>query len=157
MLTEGLILPISVAMKQHEEEYLSALQSVSKSIRDLWDVTILDEISLDAIYLGSGDPYRYWDATHAIEFGLKMAHHALDHSLIGETEYLKDFDLVRSRINARYDLLDKDLHALIRMAYSNQGTLSQHRRKQYALTVQPEAMDAIEEEVKDRFFSGNVD
>ncbi len=86
-----------------------------------------------------------------------MAHHALDHSLIAETVFLENFDLVRKRIEDRFDLRDKDLHALIRMAHRQHGTLSANRRKQYALTVQAEALDAIEQEVRAVFFPPQED
>ncbi len=152
-LEQGLILPISVAMSEHEGEYLSALESVSKPIRDLWEVTVIDDDNIDAQFKGSSSPYRYWDATKCMEFGLRMTHYALDTTLIKETDFLKRFDIVRSYINSRYDLMDKDLHALIRMAHSNGGTLSLNRRKQYLYRVPEETIDAIEAEVQKVFFA----
>lgn len=157
MLEQGLILPISVAMKQHEMEYLTALQSVSLPIRRLWDVTVIDEENISTVFNGTDACYRYWDATESVVFGYRMAHHALDHSLIAETVFLENFDLVRKRIEDRFDLRDKDLHALIRMAHSQHGTLSANRRKQYALTVQAGALDAIEQEVRAVFFPPQED
>ncbi|OZI29793.1 hypothetical protein CAL29_16840 [Bordetella genomosp. 10] len=156
-LEQGLILPISVAMSHHESEYLSALESVSRPIRGLWNVMMIDDGHIDAQLTASGSPYRYWDATKCLEFGLRMTHYALDTSLIKETEFLKRFDIVRSRINARYDLMDRDLHALIRMAHSNGGTISQNRRKQYLYRVPPEILDAIETEVREVFLDDEND
>lgn len=151
-LDQGLILPISVAMSHHEPDYLAALQSVSKPIRTLWEVIVLEEDRINATFTGSGTPYRYWDATECMEFGLRMTHYALDTSLIKESDYLQRFDAVYSRINARHDILSKDLHALIRMAHSQGGKISQNRRKQYLYRVQPQVLDDIETQVKEIFF-----
>jgi hypothetical protein len=152
-LEQGLILPISVAMSHHESAYLSALESVSKPIRDLWDVTMIDEDNIDAKFMGSADPYRYWDATNCLEFGLRMTHYALDTTLIQETEFLKRFDAVAAALDSRYDIVDKDLHALIRMAHGQGGRLSERRRKQYQHRVLPHILDAIEAEVQEVFFN----
>ncbi len=152
-LEQGLILPISVAMAHHESRYLAALQSVSRPIRNLWNVTVIDEDKIHATFTGSANPYRYWDATDCMEFGVQMTHYALDTSLIKESEYLKRYDTVYARINSRFDIVDKDLHALIRMAYSNEGKLSVNRRKQYLHRVPPAVLDAIEAEVHAVFFS----
>jgi len=62
------------------------------------------------------------------------------------------FDEVVRHINARHDILSKDLYALIRMAHGNGGTLSAHRRKQYGDRVQPATLDAIEDAVRRVFF-----
>lgn len=152
-LTQGLILPISVAMEHHENAYLDALQGVSKPIRALWNVTVMDKDTIDATLTASANPYLYWDATAIAKFGFEMTHYALDTSLIKESEYLRRFDAVRAYINSQYDILDKDLHALIRMAYSNGGRLSQNRRKQYLHRVPPQAFNAIEGQVQEVFFA----
>lgn len=151
-LDQGLILPISVAMSHHESDYLTALQSVSKPIRTLWEVMVLEEDRIHATFIGSGTPYRYWDATECMEFGLRMTHYALDTSLIKESDYLKRFDAVYAHINTHHDILSKDLHALIRMAHSQGGTISQNRRKQYLYRVPPHVLDDIETQVKAIFF-----
>ena len=156
-LDQGLILPISVAMSRDESGYLSALQSVSRPIRDLWEVMIIDDERIDAQFKGSGDPYRYWDATACMEFGIRMTHYALDTSLIKESAYLKHFDTVVGRISAQYDIQNKDLHALVRMAYGHGGKISQNRSKQYKDRVQRAVLDAIEEQVQAVFFDADED
>lgn len=152
-LSQGLILPVSAAMAQHESAYLDALQSVSRPIRPLWDVLIVDENEIQASFRASANPYRYWDATRCVEFGVQMAHYALDTSLIKESEFLRQYDQAFNSLNSRFDVVAKDLHALIRMAYSEGGRLSQHRRKQYVYRVESKVLDAIEQEVTQTFFA----
>lgn len=155
-LEQGLILPISVAMAHHETRYLAALQGVSRPIRNLWNVTVIDEDKIAPVFHGSADPYRYWDATACMEFGLQMTHYALDSCLIKEADYLRRFDTAYAHINSRFDIMNKDLHALIRMAYGNGGRLSLNRRKQYLSRIQPTVLDAIEAEVQEAFFSDEI-
>ncbi|MYZ44733.1 Fic family protein [Schauerella aestuarii] len=152
VLQQGLILPISVAMQHHEGDYLSALKSVSAPIRDLWEVAVIDERALRTTFNGSADPYRYWDATATVEFGLQMAHYALDHSLLEESEFLKRFDIARKAVERSYDIQNRDVVNLVRMAYDTRGVLSKNRRKQFADRVEPEVLDAIERAVTAAFF-----
>ena len=154
LLVDGLILPISVALSQHETGYLRCLESVSSPIRKLWRVNQLlaDGVSIDATFIGSADPYRYFDGTEIAEFGLKMAHYALDHSLIQELSYLEKFDVASQRINSEYDLRKTDVINLIRMIESEGGRLSKRRRKQYADRVLETDFDGIEAIVQEIFF-----
>jgi hypothetical protein len=150
-LKNGLILPISVSMKEHEADYLDALQSVSRPIRDLWDVTIIDESRIAADFLARGGAYRFFDATGCVEFSLRMSHHALDYALIKEVEFLKKFDQAKSLIQARYSIRDNDLNTLIRCICDNGGVLSKNRRKQFDLSVDTVVLNAIEREVRQIF------
>lgn len=151
LLEQGLLLPISVAFNHHEDGYLRALESVSSPIRALWRVDHLSPDTIDANLDADADPYRYWDGTAIAEFGLRMAHYALDHTLVDEIAFIERFDRVYARINREYDLISKDLVNLIRMAASEGGRLSKRRRKQYALRVPAETLDAIETAVCDEF------
>ena len=153
LLEQGMILPISVAFHRHEADYLTALESVSKPIRKLWHIHNLSVDTIDAHMIASGDPYRYWDGTLIAEFGLRMAHYALDHTLIDEFNFLAKFDQAYKIINNEFDVPGKDLNNLIRMAISENGTLSKRRRKQYALVVDAAVLDAIEDVVREVFFN----
>lgn len=153
LLENGLILPISVALSEHELQYLKSLESVSKKIHKHWHIKHVDDdqTAIDAEYIGSADPYRFWDATAIAEFGLEMAYYALDHTLIDEQAYLEKFDTAERIINQRYDLQNKHRAMLIR-SISQEGRLSNNTRKkmhQQALT--DEILDDIELIVCDVF------
>ena len=152
VLKNGLILPVSVEMKQHETEYLNALQSVSSPLRNLWDVMVIDESNIDGVFRARSGAYRYWDATQCVEFGVRMTHGALDHALIGEVEFLRKFDRVKEAINATHGVRDNDLTTLVRCAVDNGGVISMNRRKQFSATVDQDTMDDIEREVEEAFF-----
>ena len=82
----GLVWPVSVAMKRHEGRYLQVLQSFSKPARELWEVTAINDSRIEAVFKGDPDIYRLWDATDCVVFGFQMASEALDHDLRDESD-----------------------------------------------------------------------
>jgi hypothetical protein len=146
-LENGLILPVSIAMKKHETEYLAALQSFSKPARERWGVTYLDEGQYTFQY--RGDPgygiYRYWDATPCVEFGYRMAEQALDVHLRQETEYLQRYDSITRAVNSRFDVRGSDLATLVMSSLDHDGVISKRRRDQFADRVPAPVFDFIEE------------
>lgn len=158
LLANGLILPISVALKEHELGYLRALESVSKKIHEQWSIKHIDEdqTTLDAEYIGNADPYRFWDATEVAEFGLEMAHYALDHTLVEEQLYLERFDQADRLINQQYDLQNKHRAMLIR-SVSQAGRLSNNVRKKMAqYVISDEVLDGVEQIICSVFQGGET-
>lgn len=143
-LPQGFVLPISVAMKRHEMAYLQALQSFSKPLREWWRVTWIDEGQYTFDPLSNDNLYRYWDATPCVEFLLDMAQEALLHDLTDETRFLLQYDAALQAIEARFDLRSVAVATLLRHAFTNDGKLSNNRRKQFADVVPNAAFDAIE-------------
>jgi hypothetical protein len=144
-LPNGLVLPISIAMKRHEEQYLQALQTFSKPARDLWQVTTIDDVRIDAVFKGDASNYCYWDATPCVAFGLQMASEALNHDLREESEFLKRFDIVYSAVNDAVDMNNNDLILLVRACLQNGGVLSNNRKKQLIAKGHPvELLDAAQ-------------
>ena len=129
VLQQGLVLPISVAMKRNEAHYLQALKSFSAPARRLWEVTMLDEEHFDFSFKGDAFIYRYWDATPCVEFGLRMAEQSLETDLRQETDYLQKYDAIWHQVNERIDLNSNALSLLVRLCLQNAGRLSQAKRK----------------------------
>jgi Fic family protein len=144
-LPAGFLLPISVAMKKHEDQYLQALTAFSKPARALCDVTWAGDDHYSYAWKPDADIwFRYMDVTEGVTFTLNMAKAALDIHLRQEVSFLSLFDAVSKAINARYDLRGSDLTTLIVTAFQNGGKLSINRRKRFADRVQPHVLDAIE-------------
>lgn len=139
-LPNGLVLPVSVAMKRHEEWYLQVLQTFSTPARALWQVTALDDVQIDAVFMGDPAIYRFWDATDCVAFGLQMASEALDHDLRDESVFLRRFDAVYKAVNDAVDMNNNDLVLLVRACLQNEGKLSNNRRKQLIAKGHPEAL-----------------
>ncbi len=141
-LKSGLVLPVSIAMKRHENAYLAALQSFSKPARSLWDVTFVSDDLIYQDFRGAPEIYRYWDATDCVEFGLAMAREALHHDLRQEMDFLRRYDTVYRAINDAVDMNNNDLVIMAR-SIAQAGELSNNRYKQLiAKGHQPDLIEA---------------
>jgi len=143
-LDKGLILPVSVAMKRNETDYLAALQGYSKQARERWSVRWIDEGLYDLRFNGHPAIYRYWDATKCVEFGYRMAEQALEFDLRHETEFLVRYDKIVKAVNERFDLRGSDLATLVVSCLDNEGKVSKNRRKQFTGRVPDSVFDYIE-------------
>lgn len=143
-LANGLILPVSVAMKRHEQDYLQTLKAFSMPARELWRVRWIDEGQYDFKFTGHPSIYRYWDATVCVEFGFRMAQQALDVELQQEATFLQCYDDLYRQVNARYDVQANDLADLILMCLQNNGVVSKNRRKQFSGRVPEGLFDYLE-------------
>jgi len=145
-LKNGLLLPVSIAMKRNEDLYLAALKSFSEPARKRWEVIWIDGDEYQMTFKSDDSLYRYWNATVCVEFGLEMAKQALEKDLREETEFLAKYDLISRAIDGQYDIRGKDLNTLILACMEQNGKLSANRRKKFAATVPEEIFDAIEAE-----------
>jgi Fic family protein len=143
-LRKGLLLPVSIAMKRHEQAYLAALQSYSKPARACWDVDWIGDEDYELRFKSDDTIYRYWNATACVEFCLQMAKQALEQDLKDETRFLMEFDRVYRAIDEVIDVRGNDLTVLVRSALQNQGLVSQKRRKQFKDTVPAEVFELVE-------------
>lgn len=142
------LLPISVAMKKHEADYLRALTTFSKPARELCRVRWGGDEDYSYDWAPEADTwFRTMDLTEAVTFTLAMAEASLDTHMRQEVQFLVLFDRVSRHINERHDLRGSDLANLIVTTFQNGGTLSNNRRKRYAGRVQPQVLDAIEQAV----------
>ena len=144
-LEKGLLLPVSIAMKRNEQQYLSALQHYSRPARESWSVRWIDEGIYDFKFNGSSALYRYWDATQCVEFGYEMSEQALEVDLRRETEFLGRYDKIVAAVDAKFDVRGNDLATLVICCLDNDGRLSMRRRAQFEHRVPPGVFDYIEE------------
>lgn len=158
-LGNGLVLPVSVAMKKNEQAYLDVLQGYSRQTRERWSVQWLDVDDYEFTY--TGDPayaiYRYWDATDCVDFGFRMAELALTDELRRETEFLARYDAVIRYVDARVDLRGSDLSTLVLSCLDNEGRISRRRRDQFQQTVPEKVFDVIEAAVRDTAPTSDTD
>ncbi|QOD01641.1 Fic family protein (plasmid) [Pseudomonas fulva] len=148
-LENGLLLPVSVAMKREERKYLETLQAFSKPAREFWNVRWFDQGQFSFTFTGDPAIYRFWDATPGVHFTLLMAQRALEVELREETVFLENYDTVVRTVNETYDVRGSDLATLVMMCLSNNGVVSKNRRKQYEYKVMPEVLDYIEQVTQD--------
>ena len=145
-LGKGLLLPVSIAMKRNEQQYLSVLQQYSRPAREFWSVRWIDEGIYDFKFNGSDALYRYWDATQCVEFGYEMSEQALEVDLRKETEFLERYDKIIAAVDAKFDVRGNDLATLVVCCLDNEGRISKRRRAQFEHRVPPGVFDYIEEQ-----------
>lgn len=122
------ILPLSVAMKRHERDYLSALETFSKPARQLWDVTYIAENDFGFDFRSSPHIYAHWNGEPVAEFVTRCAELALEQSLVEETEFLQAYDRAYERIDREFDLPNRTINLLIQWIRQNGNRLPQRRR-----------------------------
>jgi hypothetical protein len=143
-LENGMLLPVSVAMKRNESEYLSTLQEYSLPSREQWSVKWIDRDQYDLKFKGNKSIYQYWDATKQVEFCYRMAEQALEIELKNETEFLVRYDKITKAIDQQFDVRGSVLSTLVIMCLDNNNKLSNNRRNQFNGVVSDDVFDAIE-------------
>jgi hypothetical protein len=144
MTPDGLVLPVSVVMHADERGYSQALNVFSRPVRELWDITVIDEERIDAQFHGSLAAYRYPDLTEQTAYVGKCVAASLDQALVEEANYLQLYDAVYQSVNEAHDIRGKTLAHLIHGAMRNAGRVSNNLRKQYAQEVPAAAFDLVE-------------
>lgn len=104
----------------------------------------LDAEKYDFKFTADDSIYRYWSATPAVEFGLRMAKEALELVLKQEIEFIDRYDRIWKVVNERFDIRGSDLSQLVVMCLKNSNMISKRRRDKFAPRVPEEVFDLIE-------------
>lgn len=112
-IPQNYIVPVSAVMLKHELKYLQALESFSAPCRMLWTVIFIDRGEYEFRFNGSDATYRFWDATAQCEFLLEMVDGAVGSYLSDELAFLERYDKIYRSLNARFDVIQKDLDLLV--------------------------------------------
>jgi hypothetical protein len=139
------ILPLSVAMKRHENDYLSTLEVFSRPARQLWDVTYIADNEFVFDFRSSPMVYAHWHADAAAAFVTTCAEMALEQSLIDETFFLRAYDRAYARIDQEFDLPNRTINLLIQWIHQNNDRMPERRRNAPELILlAPEQVERIE-------------
>jgi hypothetical protein len=131
LLTGGRIVPVSTVILKHIPEYLEVLAGFSRPVTQLWEY-VRAEMAPHIIASPGSRAYRYFDASREVAFLYQMIRLAVEEEIPRELAWLSGFDQALELLESEFDLPQKDLATLIRMAHSNHGLLSANRRKQFS-------------------------
>lgn len=146
------ILPLSVAMKRNEHDYLAALEAFSIPARQLWSVTSIADHDFVFDFASSPMTYAHWSGEAAAAFVTTCAELALEHSLIDETAFVRAYDEAYARIDEAFDLPDRTINLLIQWIRQNDGRMPQRRKDAAELiALGPEQIARIEAVVAECF------
>lgn len=137
LLPKGMVLPVSLAMKRHEDQYVAALKDFSKPARAAWEVSRTDGDRVELRFRGEPETFRYWDATEAVRFCLAMAQEALDTDLRAEGAFFGMYNRLYAAVNAVVDMSNNALVNLLLSALKNNGVIPSGRLQQLLSEGQP--------------------
>jgi len=150
-LRHGLLLPVSIVLRQQEVVYKATLEAWSAQTRDYWQVTYLDQEQFVFEFQGHASVYKYWDATECVIFMASAVEQATEQHLKQETQYLQHYDELYRRMDQAFDVAQSELSKLVMFCLDQQGKLSANRRKQYQYRVPEALFDALEQAYLDVF------
>jgi hypothetical protein len=122
------ILPLSVAMKKNEKQYLEALESFSKPARALWSVISISDSDFTFQFKSTPLAYAHWSGQQAARFVIDCAKTALEQSLVEETAFLHAYDKAFQLIDKNCDLPDRSINLLIQWIKHNHGKMPERRK-----------------------------
>lgn len=139
------ILPLSVAMKKNEKDYLSTLESFSLPARKLWNVMHINDSDFVFDFKSTPLIYAHWSGQQAAKYVTACADAALAQTLIDEALYLHGYDRAFAQIDKNYDLPDKTINLLIQWIHTNNGQMPERRKNAKELVLlKPGQIDGIE-------------
>jgi hypothetical protein len=139
------ILPLSVAMKRHEADYLAALETFSRPARQLWDVSCIADNEFLFDFRSTPLVYAHWSGEAAAEFVTRCAELALEQSLIDETVFIHAYDRAYEQINREFDLPNRTINLLIQWIRQNHGRMPERRKNATELILlKPGQLERIE-------------
>ena len=141
---QATLLPLSVAMKRHEADYLAALEAFSRPARQLWDVTYLADNEFLFDFKSTPHVYAHWNGEAAAHFVTTCAEQALAQSLLEETRFIQAYDQAFERIDRAFNLPNRTVNLLIQWVRQNGGQMPARRRNAPELVgLQPAQIDHI--------------
>jgi hypothetical protein len=139
------ILPLSVAMKNNEKEYLNTLEAFSLPARQLWNVMHISDSDYAFDFKSSPLIYAHWSGQKAAGFVTACASEALAQALIDEAVYLQAYDQAFEQIDRSFDLPNKTINLLIQWIQQNSGRMPERRKNAPELILlKPGQLEAIE-------------
>lgn len=146
------ILPLSVAMKRNEKDYLAALEFFSGPARQLWDVTYIADNEFQFEFRSSPMVYAHWHGDAAAAFITHCAELALEQTLIDETFFIQAYDRAYEQIDHEFDLPNRTINLLIQWIRQNNGHMPERRKNATELVpLKPQQIERIETIVADCF------
>ena len=125
---DGIIFPISASMEKHISKYAKVLEAYSLPLLDHIEwVSTKDknvEVTNDSI-----DYYRYFDATHLVEYLYDRIKDTIEVVIPYEIDMLRKFDEFKSTIEEEIGLEDNKIKLLSDLLLRNNGILSNSKLK----------------------------
>lgn len=124
----GIHFPVSAAILDKIDAYRDVLESYSGRLLPIirWEPTDMGNVT---VLNDTGDFYRFFDATPHAEFLYACVRKTIEEDLPNETNFLRNFDQFRARIENIVDMPEHTLNNLFGFLRQNGGQLSKRARE----------------------------
>jgi len=124
----GLVFPVSSVILRLIDDYRQVLESVSRPLLPLieWEPTSKGNVHVTN---GTGDFYRFFDATPHAEFLYRCVKTTIEEDLPREGQLLQAYDRFAERATEVVEMPSNTLDLLFRFLRQNGGTLSKRARE----------------------------
>ncbi|MCH8036620.1 MAG: Fic family protein [Proteobacteria bacterium] len=146
----GVVFPVSAAILERIDEYRRVLEDYSLRLLPLidWEPTENGNVR---VLNETGDFYRFFDATPHAEFLYGCVRKTIEEDLPNETDFLRRYDLFRSRMASMIDMPDRTVDLLFRFLQQNGGRLSKRAREREFEALTDTENEQIERMYRDVF------
>lgn len=128
---EHLVVPISSVLLADPRSYDAALEAFSTTVMKTTRYRLDAEGELEIDHCDV-DLYRYPDLTVQAEATFAWLERAIEEDLVGEIEFLRRFDELRTRMREIVEMPDKKEQLFINLCRSNGGRLSERKRSRFS-------------------------
>ncbi len=149
LVSPDMIIPVSAVIMKHITEYHQVLTGFSEPVTQLWDYLRHDD-GPQILHTPGCGPYRYFQADREVTFLGNMLQEAIKEEIPRELRFLQGYDAAYERIDAEFDLPQKEIALLIRLIHGNSGQLSKRKRTQFE-RIPDETVTRIEQIVNETF------
>ncbi len=125
----GVVFPVSAAILDRIDQYRRVLEDTSLRLMPVIEWQATDDANLRVLN-DTGDFYRFFDATSHAEFLYGCVQKTIEEDLPNETDFLRRYDLFRSRLASMIDMPDRTIDLLFRFLRHNAGRLSKRAQGQ---------------------------
>ena len=141
---EGVIFPVSASIEKHIPQYAKALKAYSRPLLDYieWKTTADKNVKVTN---ESIDFYRYYDATHLVEYLYECITETIELIIPYELDMLRKFDEFKLLIEDEIGLPDNRIKLLANLLLQNQGILSTTKYDKFFNEISDEEKTKIEE------------
>ncbi len=150
LVAPEMVIPVSAVIMKHIPAYHQVLTDFSEPVTRLWDYLRHDDGPQLLNGPGCG-PYRYFRADREVGFLAQMLREAVEREIPQELAFLSGYDAAVARIDAEFDLPQKEIALLVRMIHGNHGQLSKKKRGRFE-RLPDEVIARIEQIVSGVFF-----
>ncbi len=144
----SVIFPVSASIVNNIDLYSKVLKRYSQTLLDYIEWKTTPDRNVEVIN-DTIDFYRYFDATHFVEYLYSCIKETVEKIIPHELEMLKKFDEFNQAIEEEVGLPDNKIKLLNTLLLDNDGKLSKRKKENLFSSVTEEEVDFIEKTFKE--------